>query len=68
MDKELKELLKVQLSSEYCKKNEPELVALIEDCLEKDCISPDLLPMMQRSVEGVKKEINQLSALMDSVR
>lgn len=56
MDKELKELLKSQLADAYYQENEPELVAVMKNCLDEDCINPKLLPLMQESLARQKEE------------
>ncbi len=56
MDKELNEMLKSQLADVYVQENEPELVAVMKDCLEKDYINPKLLPLMQESLAKLKED------------
>lgn len=59
MDKELKELLKSQMTDAYYQVNEPELVEVMKDCIEKDYISPKLLPLMQSSLTRQRMERQQ---------
>ena len=60
MDKDLKQLLESQASNEWAIKNEPGLVALINECLEKDCVDDRLLPMMQEGFKKSKKALDEL--------